>query len=84
MIDKDNQINEPIIPSDIKYWPKKPNEQEFEDCCNEFWSVLAYVAKGMFRKELLFIVDHFNKILRPKLLRIISWELGYVKVLISV
>src|SRR5690606_36580287 len=36
LVDKDNRINEAIIPSDIKYWIKKLTEQEFDDCCNEF------------------------------------------------
>lgn len=79
LIDKDNRINKKIDPSDKKYWIKKPSEQEFDDCCNEFWNVSAYVAKGLFRKELLFALDHFNQILRPELLRMISWEVGLRK-----
>ncbi|HEY4600328.1 MAG TPA: aminoglycoside 6-adenylyltransferase [Cerasibacillus sp.] len=79
LVDKDDRISKAIIPSDIKYWTKKPNEQEFDDCCNEFWNVSAYVAKGLFRKELLFALDHFNQILRPELLRMISWEVGLRK-----
>src|SRR5699024_5864736 len=46
------------------------------DCCNEFWNVSAYVAKGLLRKELLFALDHFNQVLRPELLRMISWNVG--------
>ncbi|WP_163528064.1 aminoglycoside 6-adenylyltransferase [Halobacillus ihumii] len=79
LVDKDNRTNQEIIPSDFKYWTKKPNEQEFDDCCNEFWNVSAYVAKGLFRKELLFALDHFNQILRPELLRMMSWEVGLRK-----
>src|SRR5699024_12825646 len=52
LIDKDNRINEKIVPRDKKYWIKKPSEREFDDCCNEFWNVSAYVAKGLLRKEL--------------------------------
>lgn len=76
LIDKDNRINEKIVPSDKKYWIKKPSEREFDDCCNEFWNVSAYVAKGLLRKELLFALDHFNQVLRPELLRMISWNVG--------
>lgn len=76
LIDKDNRINKKIDPSDKKYWIKKPSEQEFDDCCNEFWNVSAYVAKGLLRKELFFALDHFNQILRPELLRMMSWEVG--------
>ncbi|EZS45012.1 aminoglycoside 6-adenylyltransferase, partial [Staphylococcus aureus] len=56
---------------------KKPTEREFYDCCNEFWSVSTYVAKGVFRREILFALDHFNNILRPELLRMISWYIGF-------
>jgi len=76
LIDKDNRFNEKIVPSDKKYWVKKPTKREFDDCCNEFWSVSAYVAKGLLRKELFYALDHFNQILRPELLRMISWEVG--------
>ncbi|MFD0587212.1 aminoglycoside 6-adenylyltransferase [Paenibacillus sp. GCM10027627] len=76
LIDKDERITENVVPTDKKYWIKKPNEQEFNDCCNEFWSVATYVAKGLYRDELLFALDHFNQILRPELLRMMSWEVG--------
>ncbi|MGH1254994.1 aminoglycoside 6-adenylyltransferase [Bacillus pacificus] len=76
LIDKDNRINEKIVPSDKKYWIKRPSEREFDDCCNEFWNVSAYVAKGLFRKELFYALDHINQILRPELLRMMSWEVG--------
>lgn len=76
LVDKDNRIKEKIVPSDEKYWIKKPSERQFDDCCNEFWSVSTYVAKGLFRKEFLYAMDHFNQILRPELLRMISWEVG--------
>ncbi|MED4531563.1 aminoglycoside 6-adenylyltransferase [Metabacillus fastidiosus] len=76
LIDKDKRIKEKIIPNDKIYWIKKPTEREFDDCCNEFWSVSTYVAKGLLRKELFFALDHFNQILRPELFRMIAWEVG--------
>ncbi|MFO1443001.1 aminoglycoside 6-adenylyltransferase [Bacillus sp. Bva_UNVM-123] len=76
LIDKDRRITENVVPTDKKYWIKKPTEREFNDCCNEFWSVATYVTKGLYRNELLFAIDHFNQILRPELLRMISWEIG--------
>ncbi|WP_341301372.1 aminoglycoside 6-adenylyltransferase [Lysinibacillus sp. FSL H8-0500] len=76
LIDKDKRMKEKITPNDTKYWIKKPSEREFNDCCNEFWNVSAYVAKGLLRKELLYALDHFNQILRPELLRMMSWEIG--------
>lgn len=76
LIDKDKRINENVVSTDKKYRIKKPTEREFNDCCNEFWSVATYVAKGLYRDELLFALDHFNQILRPELLRMMSWEVG--------
>lgn len=76
LIDKDNRIKIPIVPTDKKYWIQKPTEAEFIDCCNEFWHVTAYVAKGLYRKEILFALDHLNNIIRPELLRMMAWEIG--------
>ncbi len=77
LVDKDNLVTQEIVPDDSNYWLKKPTEREFYDCCNEFWSVSTYVAKGVFRREILFALDHFNNILRPELLRMISWYIGF-------
>src|SRR5699024_222912 len=77
--DKHSRINEKSGPSDKKYWIKKPSERECDDCCNEFWNVSAYVAKGLLRKELLFALDHFNQVLRPELFRMISWHVGIIE-----
>lgn len=79
LVDKDNLVIQEIVPDDSNYWLKKPTEREFYDCCNEFWSVSTYVAKGVFRREILFALDHFNNILRPELLRMISWYIGFNK-----
>lgn len=79
LIDKDNRISNKIVTSDERYWIKKPSEREFIDCCNEFWSVSTYVAKGLYRKEILYAIDHFNQILRPELLRMMSWKIGLRK-----
>src|SRR5699024_12255841 len=71
-IDKDDLVKKPIVPTDEKYWIQKPTAGEFDDCCNEFWSVSTYVVKGLMRGEHLFALDHFNQIVRPQLQRMIS------------
>ncbi|MFF2480633.1 aminoglycoside 6-adenylyltransferase [Paenibacillus sp. NPDC058071] len=76
LLDKDDRLQESLFPNDKKYWIHKPSEGQFDDCCNEFWSVSSYVAKGLVRKELLFALDHMNQIIRPELLRMMSWEVG--------
>jgi len=50
LLDKDGVIIEPFpAPSDIDYLPKPPTPKAFADCCNEFWWVSTYVAKGLWR-----------------------------------
>ncbi len=79
LLDKDSLVRNDVIPSDRKYWIKKPTAREFDDCCNEFWWVSTYVVKGLARKEILFAIDHLNEIARPNLLRMMSWEIGLEK-----
>lgn len=76
LMDKDGRIEREIVPTDIDYHIKKPSARQFDDCCNEFWHVTPYVVKGLCRKEILFAIDHLNQILRPELLRMISWKVG--------
>lgn len=34
-------------PTDADYWLQKPSARALDDCCNEFWSLAAYVTKGL-------------------------------------
>lgn len=79
LLDKDDLVKSEVVPSDRKYWIKKPTAREFDDCCNEFWWVSTYVVKGLARKEILFAVDHFNDFVRSNLLRMMSWQIGLEK-----
>lgn len=79
LLDKDSLVKNDVIPSDRKYWIKKPTAREFDDCCNEFWWVSTYVVKGLARKEILFAIDHLSEIARPNLLRMMSWQIGLEK-----
>lgn len=76
LLDKDGLVKEEVIPTDQKYWIKKPTAREFDDCCNEFWWVSTYVAKGLARKEILFAIDHLHNHVRPNLLRMMAWHIG--------
>jgi len=76
LMDKDGRIPVPPVPTDQDYWLKKPSPRAFDDCCNEFWFVSTYVAKGLCRDEILFSAQHFEEILRPNLLRMIGWTVG--------
>lgn len=79
LLDKDGLVKREVRPSDRQYWIHKPTAREFDDCCNEFWMVSTYVAKGLARKEILFAIDHLNEIARPNLLRMMSWQIGTEK-----
>jgi aminoglycoside 6-adenylyltransferase len=76
LLDKDNRVKNPPIPTDEDYWIYKPSAAFFDDCCNEFWWVSAYVAKGLFRKELLFASYYMEQIARVELFRVLSWKIG--------
>jgi aminoglycoside 6-adenylyltransferase len=54
LLDKDGLADEIAPPSDIDFHPKPPTQKQFEDCCNEFWWLSPYVAKGLWRGELIY------------------------------
>lgn len=76
LLDKDNAL--PVLPrpTDEDYWVQKPTPAFFSDCCNEFWWVSTYVAKGLWRKEFLFAQEHLDGMVRPMLLKMLEWQAG--------
>jgi len=74
--DKDGLVENPPIPTDKDYWISKPSAAFFDDCCNEFWHTSTYIAKGLFRKELLFASYHMEDIVRIELFNMLSWKIG--------
>ncbi len=76
LLDKDDSLPEVPPPTDEDYWVKRPTEAFFQDCCNEFWWVSTYVAKGLWRKELLYAQDHLNGFVRPMLFKMLEWQVG--------
>lgn len=77
LLDKDNRIDQPPVPTDSDYHLQCPTKRMFDDCCNEFWNTVPYVVKGLCRREILFAIDHMNDIVRKELLRMISWKVGF-------
>jgi aminoglycoside 6-adenylyltransferase len=77
LLDKDNII-EPFPPADESYYlPKPPTARQFADCCNEFWWVSPYVAKGLWRQEILYARTMFDEVLRnEQLMKMLSWHIG--------
>jgi aminoglycoside 6-adenylyltransferase len=75
LLDKDGII-EPYPPaSDADYLPQPPTAQAFGDCCNEFWWVSTYIAKGLWRQELNYAQEHFS-IVRAALIKMLDWYVG--------
>lgn len=76
LLDKDG-IFEPFAPpSDRDYLPSPPTVKAFEDCCNEFWWVCPYVAKGLWREEIVYAKTMFDQAMREQLLKMLTWYVG--------
>ncbi|PJN88884.1 aminoglycoside 6-adenylyltransferase [Bacillus sp. mrc49] len=67
----------PVLPppTDEDYWVKKPTVELYNDCCNEFWWVSTYVAKGLWRKEILYAQEHLGQI-RKMFIQMLEWQVG--------
>ena len=77
LLDKDNIVKELPPPSDKDYLPKEPTEKLFQDCCNEFWWVSPYVAKGLWRQELTYAKYMLDVVLREEqLMKMLTWYFG--------
>lgn len=76
LLDKDNKLPKLPEPSDKSYWIKKPSLEEYNECCNEFWWISTYVAKGLFRKELLYAAHYLQNNIRNELLKTLRWKVA--------
>lgn len=76
LLDKDNRLPSLENSTDKDYWVKKPTERCFQDCCNEFWWVSTYVAKGLWRDEILYAMEHLNRVMNDMLILMLSWKVG--------
>ena len=76
LLDKDS-IFEPLPPpSQSDYLPKPPTAKNFSDCCNEFWWVSPYVAKGLWREEIIYAKYILDNALREQLMKMLTWHVG--------
>lgn len=76
LLDKDHLIG--VLPpsSDLSYYPVKPTSKAFDDCCNEFWWLNSYVAKGLWRGELTYAREHLDTWMREQLMKMLEWYFG--------
>lgn len=73
LLDKDNPASDFPAPTDVGYKTNRPAEAFFQQCCNEFWWVAVYVAKGWRRKEMLYAQAHLH-IIRGMLIQMLQWK----------
>lgn len=75
LMDKDGLFPPLPPPDDTDYRVKRPVQKDFDDCCNEFWWLSTYVAKGLWRGEILYATSMLN-IVRDMLLLMLDWYMG--------
>jgi aminoglycoside 6-adenylyltransferase len=76
LLDKDGIVG-PIPPAgERSYLPAPPSAKSFADCCNEFWWVCPYVAKGLWRQEIIYAKYVLDNIVRDELMKMLVWHIG--------
>jgi aminoglycoside 6-adenylyltransferase len=76
LLDKDGGIAPFGLPHDGGYLPSPPPAKEFADCCNEFWWVATYVAKGLWRNEITYAKFMQDQVMRDQLMKMLVWFIG--------
>jgi len=76
LLDKDEILTPFPPPSDRDYRLNPPSPEQFADCCNEFWWVSTYVAKGLWRKEITYAKEMLEGPVRNMLIKMLEWHVG--------
>ena len=76
LLDKDNRFSSLPPASDSDFVVSRPTEKEFTDCCNEFWWVSTYIAKGLWRKEITYAKYMMEKPVRDMFMQMLEWYIG--------
>jgi aminoglycoside 6-adenylyltransferase len=76
LLDKDGVLPNFPPPSDSGYMPKPPSAKAFFDCTNEFWWVSPYVAKGLWRREIVYARHILDVYVREQLDKMLAWYVG--------
>jgi aminoglycoside 6-adenylyltransferase len=76
LLDKDNLVIPFPPPDESSYLPHPPTPKEFFDCCNEFWWVTPYVAKGLWRAEICYAKHMLDEDGRAQLMQMLTWHIG--------
>lgn len=76
LLDKDRLFADLPGPHEGDHFPQPPDAQAFADCCNEFWWLAPYVAKGLRRGQTGYAKYHLDTLMRGELLRMLEWAFG--------
>ena len=76
LLDKENLLPEVPQSTDADYHVKKPSKEQFQACANEFWWCSNNSAKGLWRKEMPYVQDMTNFVVRKELEKMLSWKVG--------
>lgn len=76
LLDKDNLFTNLSAQNAVTHIIEAPTEKEFKDCCNEFWWVSTYVAKGLWRNETTYAKEMMEISVRRMFLKILEWFVG--------
>ncbi|MCM1990762.1 aminoglycoside 6-adenylyltransferase [Oceanirhabdus seepicola] len=76
LLDKDNVAPEIPAPNDSTYIIQKPDKETFEKMLNESWWMQPYVAKGIWRDELPYARNAYDKYFMDSIKSLISWDIG--------
>jgi aminoglycoside 6-adenylyltransferase len=76
LLDKDNILPQFDPPNDSGYLPKPPTAKAFFNCTNEFWWVSPYVAKGLWRQEIVYAKHTLDLYVREQLMKMLDWYVG--------
>jgi aminoglycoside 6-adenylyltransferase len=76
LLDKDELLGGVPPSSEAGYLPARAGRKEFDDCCNEFWWLNPYVAKGIWRDELSYAKHMMETPLRTQLVKMIVWDVA--------
>ena len=63
-------------PSPQRFWTNPASAIDFENACNEFWWVSAYVVKGICRNQIIYAIDHLYGICQQEFLKILAWQVA--------
>lgn len=76
LLDKDGSLGRLPPPSLRDHLPRPPSLDQFSDCCNEFWWVCPYVAKGLWRGKLIYAKRTMDGPVREQLMTMLTWYAG--------